>query len=121
TGRHYWHEAQPSELKVQVSLPAEVVFQLTMQPSTTRFELAILEGEAAIANLGPGYAVVDNGVARIRLRQREVMGRRRDCSLSLSLVAMAGGMVIASLPIENSTIALGGVPIGFEPLNDRWQ
>lgn len=119
--RHYWHEAQPSELKVQVSLPAEVVFQLAMQPSTTRFELAILEGEAAIANLGPGYAVVDNGVARIRLRQREVMGRRRDCSLSLSLVAMAGGMVIASLPIENSTIALGEVPIGFEPLNDRWQ
>ena len=119
--RHFWHEAQPNELKVQVSLPAEVVFQLTMQPSTTRFELVILEGEAAIANLGPGYAVVDNGVARIRLRQREVMGRRRDCSLSLSLVAMAGGMVIASLPIENSTIALGEVPIGFEPLNDRWQ
>lgn len=119
--RHYWHEAQPSELKVQVSLPAEVVFQLTMQPSTTRFELAILEGEAVIANLGPGYAVVDNAVARIRLRQREVMGRRRDCSLPLSLVAMAGGMFIASLPIENSTIALGEVPVGFEPLNDRWQ
>lgn len=119
--RHFWHEARPNELKVQLSLPAEVVFQLTMQPSTTRFELAILEGEAAIANLGPGYAVVDSGVARIRLRQREVMGRRRDCSLSLSLVAMAGGMVIASLPIENSTIALGEVPIGFEPLNDRWQ
>lgn len=119
--RHYWHEAQPSELKVQVSLPAEVVFQLTMQPSTTRFELSILEGEAAIANLGPGYAVVDNAVARIRLRQREVIGRRRDCSLPLSLVAMAGGMVIASLSIENSTIALGEVPVGFEPLNDRWQ
>lgn len=119
--RHYWHEAQPSELKVQVSLPAEVVFQLTMQPSTTRFELAILEGEEAIANLGPGYAVVDNAVARIRLRQREVMGRRRDCSLPLSLVAMTGGMVIASLPIENSTIALGEVPVGFEPVNDRWQ
>ncbi|OGQ53910.1 MAG: hypothetical protein A3J24_07170 [Deltaproteobacteria bacterium RIFCSPLOWO2_02_FULL_53_8] len=119
--RHFWHEAQPNVLKVQVSLPAEVVFQLAMQPSTTRFELAVLEGGEAIANLGPGYAVVDNGVARIRLRQREVMGRRRDCTSPLSLVAMAGGMVIASLPIESSAVALGEVPVGFEPANDRWQ
>ena len=119
--RHFWHEAEPNVLKVQVSLPAEVVFQLSIQPSTTRFELTILEGAEVIANLGPGYAVVDKGAARIRLRQREVMGRRGDCSLSLSLVAMAGGMVIASLPIENSTVALGEVPVGFEPVNDRWQ
>ncbi|MGV8863190.1 MAG: STY4851/ECs_5259 family protein [Pseudomonas sp.] len=119
--RHFLHEAEPNVLKVQVSLPAEVVFQLAIQPSTTRFELTILEGGEAIARLGPGYAVVKNGVARIRLRQREVMGRRGDCSLSLSLVAMAGGMVIASLPIENSTVALGEVPVGFEPVNDRWQ
>lgn len=119
--RHFLHEAEPNVLKVQVSLPAEVVFQLAIQPSTTRFELTILEGGEAIASLGPGYAVVDSGVARIRLRQRQVMGRRGDCSLSLSLVAMAGGMVIASLPIENSTVALGEVPVGFEPVNDRWQ
>ena len=119
--RHFLHEAEPNVLKVQVSLPAEVVFQLAIQPSTTRFELTILEGGEAVARLGPGYAVVDKGAARIRLRQREVMGRRGDCSLSLSLVAMAGGMVIASLPIENSTVALGEVPVGFEPVNDRWQ
>jgi len=119
--RHLWHEAQPDVLKVQVSLPGEVVFQLAAQPSTTRFELAIVEGGEAIANLGPGYAVVDNGAARIRLRQREVMGRRRDCTAPLSLVAMAGGMVIASLPIEHSAVALGEVPVGFEPVDDRWQ
>ena len=119
--RHFWHEAQPETLKVQVSMPAEVVFRLEMQPSTTRFELAIVEGEQTIADLGPGYAVVDHGVARIRLRQREVMGRRRDCTAPLSLVAMAGGMVIASLSIEVSAVALGEVPLGFEPVNDRWQ
>ncbi|KQB53692.1 hypothetical protein AQS70_09600 [Pseudomonas endophytica] len=119
--RHFLHEAEPNVLKVQISLPAEVVFQLAIPPSTTRFELTILEGGEAIARLGPGYAVVDKGAARIRLRQREVMGRRGDCSLPLSLVAMAGGMVVASLPIENSTVALGEVPVGFEPVNDRWQ
>ncbi|MDV7211465.1 STY4851/ECs_5259 family protein [Azotobacter beijerinckii] len=121
TCRHFWHEAQPEALKVQVSMPAEVVFRLAMQPSTTRFELAIVEDGQTIVELGPGYAVLDNGAARIRLRQREVMGQRRDCSAPLSLVAMAGGMLIASLPIEGSAVALGEVPVGFEPVNDRWQ
>lgn len=119
--RHFWNETQPEALKVQVSMPAEVVFRLTMQPSTTRFELVIMEGGQTIANLGPGYAVVDNGVARIRLRQREVMGRRGDCTAPLSLVAVAGGMMIAHLPIEGSVVALGEVPVGFKPANDRWQ
>lgn len=119
--KHFWHEAQPDALKVQVSMPAEVVFQLATQPSTTRFELAIMEGGHDIATLGPGYAVVDNGAARIRLRQREVMAHRRDCTEPLTLAAMAGGVLIASLPIEGSTVALGEVPVGFEPENDRWQ
>lgn len=119
--RHFWHEAQPQMLKVQVSMPAEVVFRLAIPPSTTRFDLAIMEGGQTIVDLGPGYAVVDNGAARIRLRQREVIGHRQDCTAPLTLVSMAGGMVIASLPIEGSTVPLGEVPVGFEPVNDRWQ
>ncbi|WP_305828237.1 STY4851/ECs_5259 family protein [Pseudomonas aeruginosa] len=119
--RHFWHEAQPDVLKVQVSMPEEVVLRLTTQPSTTRFELAIVEDGQAIAALGPGYALVDNGVAHIRLRLREVIGKRQDCSAQLSLVAMAGGMLIATQPIEGSAVALGEVPLGFEPVNDRWQ
>lgn len=119
--RHFWHETLPDVLKVQVSMPEEVVLRLTMQPSTTRFELAIVEDGRVIAELGPGYAIVDNGMARIRLRQREVMGARRDCSSPLSLVAMAGGMLIATLSIEGSTVALGEVPLGFEWVNDRWR
>lgn len=119
--RHFLHEAQLDALKVQVSMPAEVIFKLAVQPSTTRFELAIVEGGRSIASLGPGYAVIDNGTARIRLRQREAMGVRHDYASSLSLVAIAGGMVIASIPIEGSAVALGEVPVGFEPVNDRWQ
>ncbi|WP_323964234.1 STY4851/ECs_5259 family protein [Aeromonas hydrophila] len=120
--RHLWHEAQPDVFKVQISTPEEVVFRLTAQPSTTRFELVIAEDGLVIADLGPGYALVDNGVARIRLRLREVIGKRRDCTIPLSLVVMAGGMQIATLPIEGSAVALGEVPLGFEPMNDRcWQ
>lgn len=120
--RHLWHEDQPDVLKVQISMPEEVVFHLTAQPSTTRFELVIAEEGYVIADLGPGYALVDNGVAHIRLRLREVIGKRRDCTIPLSLVAMAGGMQFATLPIKDSVVALGEVPIGFEPTNDLcWQ
>jgi hypothetical protein len=121
TCRHFWHEGQPDAIKVQVSMPRDVVFQLSGQPSTTRFELAILEGTQVIASLGPGYAVVDNVAAKVGLRQREVVALRRDYTLPLSLVAMTGGMVISSIPIECSVVALGEVPVGFERSNDRWQ
>ncbi|WP_244243174.1 STY4851/ECs_5259 family protein, partial [Pseudomonas aeruginosa] len=30
-------------------------------------------------------------------------------------------MLIATQPIEGSAVALGEVPLGFEPVNDRWQ
>lgn len=119
--QHFWLESQTDALKVQVSLPEEVVFRLATQPSTTRFELAIEEDGQVIACLGPGYALVDNGVARVRLRLRGIIGKRRDCSIPLNLVARVGGMQIANLPIDGSTVALGEVPLGFELVNDRWQ
>lgn len=119
--RHFWHEAQAETLKVQISMPAELVLTLVAQPSTTRFELAIFEGDRVLADLGPGYAVVDERVIRIRPRQREVLTVRKDCNAPLKLVAMAGGVLMASQPIESSTVALGDVPLGFELENDRWQ
>ncbi|MBX9753743.1 MAG: STY4851/ECs_5259 family protein [Pseudomonadaceae bacterium] len=119
--RHFWSAAKPDALKVQISMPEEVPFKLAAQPSTTRFELVILEGGRAIAALGPGYAIVDNGIARIRLRQQEVIFQRQDVTAPLSLAAMAGGMLIASLPIDGSTVALGEVPVGFALVDDRWQ
>jgi len=118
---HFWHEGQPDTLRVQVSLPSEVRFSLSATPSTTRFELALMEAGQVIAALGPGYAVVDGAVAIIKLRQREVMARRIDLASQLSLVAIAGGMVIGTIPIRGSIVALGEVPVGFEPADDRWQ
>ncbi len=119
--RHFWNESQPEVLKVQVSMPDEVIFELTSQPSTTRFELVLVEAGNTIAILGPCYAVVDNNTAKVRVRQREILGKRRDPNTPLSLVAMAGGSIIASIPINSSTIALGEVPIGFVPANDSWK
>lgn len=119
--RHFWNESQPDVLKVQVSMPAEVVFRLTTQPSTTRFELILVEAGSATATLGPGYAVVNDGTATIRPRQREVLAKRLEPTASLSLVAMAGGTTIASIPISASPVALGEVPLGFIWADESWQ
>lgn len=118
---HIWQDARPDELQVHISMPPEVVFHLSSQPSTTRFELAIWEEGTVLAGLGPGYAQIDQGVARIRLRQREVIAVRSDCSEPLSLVAMAGGLILGSLPIEGSSVGLGEVPVGFERSEGRWK
>ena len=119
--RHFWNESQPDVLKVQVSMPAEVIFKLTTQPSTTRFELVLVEAGNAIATLGPGYAVVNDGSATIRPRQREVLAKRLEPTAPLSLVAMAGGTTIASIPISASPVALGEVPLGFIWADESWQ
>lgn len=119
--RHFWSESQPEILRVQVSMPAEVIFKLTSQPSTTRFELVLVEAGNTIAVLGPGYAVVDGGTAKVRLRQRDIMSKRRNPSASLCLLAMAGGTIIGSIPISASAIALGEAPLGFIPIDDSWQ
>lgn len=39
-----------------VSLPDEVSFPVTSEPSTTRFELAICEDGEEVSGLGPAYA-----------------------------------------------------------------
>lgn len=119
--QHFWFESKPEALKVLVSLPEEQVLPLLAQPSTTRFELAIMEGDQAITNLIPSYALVGEGTAKIRLRQREVVTWRRDFTSTLNLVAMAGGVVVAALPISGSSVALGEMPVGFEPADDGWQ
>lgn len=118
---HYWNEEAPDLLKSQITMPAEVLFSINNQAPTTRFDLAIVEGGRPIVNLGAGYALIDNGKARVRLRKREVICRRRIFDSELSLVAMAGGMVIASVRIENSSVSIGDVPVGFEYINERWQ
>ncbi|WP_404296967.1 STY4851/ECs_5259 family protein [Halomonas sp.] len=118
--QHVWQDSRPDELKVHVSMPSEMVLHLLFQPSTTRLELGIWEEDALLAGLGPGYAQIDQGVARIRLRQREVIAVRRDCSVPLSLVAMADGLVLGSVSIDGSAVGLGEVPVGFERSDDRW-
>lgn len=117
---HFWIDSSPDILKTQVSLPEELDFKLLAKPSTTRFELSIVEDEKLILNLGAGYATVDGEKAKIRVRSRQVVVTRNNCASALSLVASEGGASVGSVPIFGSAVALGDVPLGFINENNRW-
>lgn len=119
--QHFWSESHPDTLWAQITLPKEVKFHVSSKPATTRFELVVVEGEKTLKPLGPGYAVIDDTSARVRLRNREVMCKRRDSHASLSLAAVAGGVVISTVPIEDSVVSVGDVPLGFERHDEGWR
>lgn len=120
---HFWDERHPDALVARVTVPGLVNLRLTIPPTSTRFELALAEGEQVIAPMGAGYAqILDDGLAaRVRVRTTEVVARRRRCDAPLSLLVLIGGAPVASLPIPGSTVALDEAPVGFEPVADRWQ
>ncbi len=116
----YWSEKHPDELRVIVSLPDEVSFPVTSEPSTTRFELAICEDGEEVSGLGPAYASLENRQATVRLRKSEVRFGRQNPSAGLSLVARAGGMIVGSIKLDDSEIAIGEVPLTFIVDADQW-
>ncbi|EEX0398536.1 hypothetical protein BIA72_003404, partial [Escherichia coli] len=116
----YWSEKHPDELRAIVSLPDEVSFPVTSEPSTTRFELAICEDGEEVSGLGPAYASLENRQATVRLRKSEVRFVRQNPSAGLSLVARAGGMIVGSIKLDDSEIAIGEVPLTFIVDADQW-
>lgn len=120
---HFWDEREPDTLTARVTLPNEIELELKERPSTTRFELALVDDGQVIAQLGAGYAeIVGEGTrARVRLRQSEVAAKRRHPSASLNVLALVGGAAVASVQVPASAVALAEAPVGFEPVDDRWQ
>lgn len=121
--RFIWRDRCPDSLGTQISLPETICFQLDRTPSTTRFDLVITEGERPAFSLGPGYAhIQDNLNAWVKPRTREIFLReRKRPDLPLSVAAMVGGARIASIPLENSAVVPGEVPLGLEPADGNWQ
>ncbi|WP_410962333.1 hypothetical protein, partial [Salmonella sp. SAL4355] len=84
----------PEAVQALISLPEELSFSIDIEPSTTRFELAIYEDGNEIASLGPAYATLGNSQAKIKVRKREIKFYRRNPTVSLFIVARAGGMFV---------------------------
>ena len=116
----YWSEKHPDQIRAIISLPNELSFPITSEPSTTRFELAIYEDGEEVASLGPAYASLGNAQAKVRLRKSESQFIRHQPAASLSIVARTGGMIIGEIKLEDSEIAVGEVPLTFVNDEERW-
>ncbi|PVZ64545.1 hypothetical protein DC094_19740 [Pelagibaculum spongiae] len=118
---HFWSKNNPHHLIVNISLPKKLEFSLQIQPSTTYFDLTLVEDGQAIGDLGAVFARINNQVAELTIKRRMFSCKRKNCTASLKLVATAGGVVIAEKMISNSSVALGEEPLGFEPDQQQWR
>lgn len=116
----YWSENHPDQIKAIVSLPDELTFSLINPTSTTRFELAIYEDGEEVASLGPAYASLEHTYAKVRLRKSESRFARRQPAAGLTIIARTGGMIVGTIKLDNSEIAVGEVPLTFVYDKERW-
>ncbi len=116
----YWSENHPNQIQAIISLPDELTFPIISTPSTTRFELAIYEDGEEVTCLGPAYASLENAHAKVRLRKSESRFVRRQPAASLTIVARTGGMIVGTIKLEDSEIAVGEVPLTFVDDEERW-
>ncbi|MGY6275094.1 STY4851/ECs_5259 family protein [Methylomonas sp. MgM2] len=118
---HFFSDQNNDALQSDISFPKEVTFNLDGEPLSCRLELAIFEAERQLVSLGVGYAVLDDKRARVRLKHKLVRCKRQSPSDGLTLVALYGGSKLAEIPIQNSAVAVGEVPFGFEFVDEHWQ
>ena len=118
---HFFTNQSSDALQSEISFPKEVTFNLDGEPPSCRLELAIFEAEEQLVSLGVGYAVLEEKRARVRLKHKLVRCKRQSPSDGLTLVALYGGSKLAEIPIQNTAVAVGEVPLGFEFVDDHWQ
>lgn len=118
---HFFTNQSSDSLQSEISFPKEVTFNLDGEPPSCRLELAIFEAEKQLVSLGVGYAVLDDKRARVRLKHKLVRCNRQSPGDALTLAALYGGSKLAEIPIQNTTVAVGEVPLGFELVDERWQ
>lgn len=118
---HFFTNQSSDALQSEISFPKEVTFNLDAEPPSCRLELAIFEAEKQLVSLGVGYAVLDDMRARVRLKHKLVRCKRQSPGDALTLAALYGGAKLAEIPIQNTAVAAGEVPLGFELVDDHWQ
>lgn len=118
---HFFTNQSSDALQSEISFPKEITFKLDGEPPSCRLELAIFEAEKQLVSLGVGYAVLDDKRARVRLKQKLVRCNRQSPSGALTLAALYGGSKLAEIPIQNTAVAVGEVPLGFELVDEHWQ
>lgn len=116
----FWSEQHPDEIHAHIFLPNELMFAISSEPSTTRFELAVYEGDEEVTSLGPAYASLEKMQATVRLRKSEIRFVRQQPIASLSLVARAGGIIVGKIKLDGGEIAVGDIPLTFVRDESGW-
>lgn len=115
-----WSEQHPDEIHAHIFLPNELMFAISSEPSTTRFELSVYEDDEEVASLGPAYASLEKMQATVRLRKSEIHFVRQQPTSSLSLVARAGGIIVGKIKLDGGEIAVGDIPLTFVCDKSGW-
>lgn len=114
-------KVEKNEVWVKVHLPLLAHFKLKEPVTSTRFDMAIFEGEKLVRALGPTYASLSGLDAKVRLKTSSEYFKRKNYSEELRLVASIGGEVVADEAISKSSLSLETSPIGFININDEWE
>lgn len=113
---HLWQQERPTEFRTHISLPETLQFKLEVLPSTTRFELVVMEESTPVAKLGPAYAQIQDNMATLRPRRRDILVIRKNTNVPVNLTALTGGTIVASIPVPDSALAIGDTAICLRPV-----
>ena len=106
-----------------IETPKEIPVKVEIKDlNTARVEVLVTEGDKVIDNLGIGIIQLrkdDN--AHIRLRKRATTFLRLYPQLPLYLSVRQAGRELVALPIPESLIAIGDIPVGLKKHNDDWK
>jgi hypothetical protein len=102
----------PSELALNSQLP---------QLKSNRLELFLVESSQDLHHLGVSYINATGENTIIKVRNRSVKVLRRSSETQLSVVARQGGNEIARWPIDNTSVFLNEMPVGFSKQDGEYK
>jgi len=106
----------------EVILPNTLQFDFTKSDvNSARIDIDIHEGDKSSAYLGGSYAQFETTCTKVRPKQKGIKLKRTNLDKNLSLVASDAGKYLESKDIENSSIQLGEVPLGFVDKNGTFE
>ncbi|WP_418358902.1 STY4851/ECs_5259 family protein [Shewanella basaltis] len=110
------HYLNINELSIttKLLLPNEFAVNLQLKHlKSNRLELFLAESSKDLQHLGVSYINATGEQALVKVRNRTVKVLRRASDNPLSVVARQGGNEIARWPLDNTSVFLNEMPVGF--------
>lgn len=115
---HYLEEN--GAIKSHLFLPSSLTFTLNELPNSHVFKLYVYEDGEPVAELAPAFPAFQGLKATLKVKQREIIFKRKSPAASLYLVAISAGVEVGGIKVAESALDVSISPIGFESIDDRW-